>query len=67
MENIDVMSIYRYHHEENIDMMSILIFANITIPKLDEKENSFQWMLNEYNAHMIFIPSFFCYHSPDSN
>ncbi len=25
MGNIDVISIYRYHHEENIDMISIII------------------------------------------
>ncbi len=32
MGNIDVISIYRYRREENIDMISILIFANIAIP-----------------------------------
>ncbi len=32
MGNIDVISIYRYHPKENIDMISILIFANIAIP-----------------------------------
>ncbi len=32
MENIDVISIYGYCREENIDMLSILIFANIFIP-----------------------------------
>ncbi len=30
--NIDVISIYRYRREENIDMILILIFANIAIP-----------------------------------
>ncbi len=34
MENIDVISIYRYCREENIDILSILIFANIAIPML---------------------------------
>ncbi len=32
MENVNVISIYRYRREENIDMISILIFANIAIP-----------------------------------
>ncbi len=36
MGNIDVISIYRYHREENIDMISILIFANITIPNVHQ-------------------------------
>ncbi len=35
MGNIDVISIYRYHCDENIDMISILIFANIAIPRTD--------------------------------
>ncbi len=32
MGNINVISIYRYHRKESIDMISILIFANIAIP-----------------------------------
>ncbi len=32
MGNNDVISIYRYRHEENIDRISILIFANIATP-----------------------------------
>ncbi len=35
MGNIYVISIYRYHCEENIDMISILIFANIAFPTLN--------------------------------
>ncbi len=31
MGNTDVISIYGYPREENIDMISILIFANIVI------------------------------------
>ncbi len=38
MENIDVISIYRYCCAENIDILSILIFANIAIPN---KRSSF--------------------------
>ncbi len=34
MGNIDVISIYRYRREENIDIISILIFANIAIPNV---------------------------------
>ncbi len=34
MRNIDVILIYQYPREENIDMISILIFANIAIPNL---------------------------------
>ncbi len=33
MENIDVISIYQYHCEENIDMISILMFTNVAIPR----------------------------------
>ncbi len=35
MRNIDVISIYRYHREENIDLISILILENIAIPTLE--------------------------------
>ncbi len=35
MRNIDVISIYRFRCEENIDMILILIFANIAIPIRD--------------------------------
>ncbi len=36
MENIDVVLMYRYRCEENIDMILILIFANIAIPTMHE-------------------------------
>ncbi len=40
MGNINVISIYRYRREENIDMISILIFANIAIPSTGGKNRT---------------------------
>ncbi len=34
MRNMYVISIYQYHREENINLISILIFANIAIPSV---------------------------------
>ncbi len=57
MENIDVISIYRYDRKENIDMISILIFANIAIPTVLQKVVQYHadgaFFLTHYStAHM---------------
>ncbi len=46
MGNIDVIGIYRYHCEENIDMISILIFANIAIPIAQQSSATKAGLLN---------------------
>ncbi len=55
MGNIDVILIYRYPCEENIDTISILIIANITIPRL------YLWIIAVYGRNNVRLPIFVRY------